>query len=156
MAKDEPTKIEILARGLAVVGPRVLLCRSLKHGYAYLPGGHVEPGETAVHALAREFREETGLTVEVGAFLLANENLFEQRGRPRHEYTLVFHVEHAAGPWPDQVPSAEGKIAFEWVEAAALPESGLVPPAILAWLAAGGPGAAGDAAHAWVCHDLRG
>ncbi len=28
-----------------------------------LPGGHVEPGESVVHAVVREMKEETGLTI---------------------------------------------------------------------------------------------
>lgn len=129
---------------------RMLLCRNQKHDYTYLPGGHVEPGETAADALAREFTEETGLRVRVGALILANENLFEQRGKPRHEYSLVFHVEHADGPWPDQVPSLESKIAFEWIEPAAAPEANLVPPAMLAWVMAGGSESADGPQ--WVSH----
>jgi 8-oxo-dGTP diphosphatase len=152
MPQDAPKEIEIIARGLAVRGSRVLLCRNLKHGHSYLPGGHVEPGETSAFALAREFVEETGLAVEVGPFLMANENIFEQRGKPKHEYTILFHVEHAAGDWPDQVPSLEEKIAFEWVDVAALPEVGLVPPALLAWLMAGGPDTQATHVDTWVSY----
>ena len=38
-----------------------------------IPGGKVEPGESDVEATAREVLEETGLVVEVGAFVGAVE-----------------------------------------------------------------------------------
>ncbi|MFG0258952.1 MAG: NUDIX domain-containing protein [Phycisphaerales bacterium JB041] len=152
MPSRAPRKIECIARGLAVREGKVLLCRNVEHGLAYLPGGHVDPGETAAEALAREFAEECGLRVEVGAFLLANEHLFTQQGTPRHEWNAVFHVEHSGGVWPESVPSLETDLAFEWCEVAGLPEAGFVPTPLLAWLLAGGPDTVTTPAEAWVSH----
>ena len=59
-------KIELIARGLARRDNDVLLCLNLKGGYAYLPGGHVEFGESAREALEREFVEESGIQVTSG------------------------------------------------------------------------------------------
>ncbi len=139
--------IEMLARGLVVrggtAGPEILLCRSLKGGYTYLPGGHVEFGETASEALGRELWEESRLGVRVGACLLTMEERFEQNGRPRHEYSLVFHVEHLEGEDtgvlahdrpPTPVVSSEPHIAFEWVRVADLERANLRPNRLVEWL----------------------
>ncbi len=53
-------------------GERVLIAERAggpRKGYWSLPGGKIEPGETAAEAVAREIREETGLDVELSGFL---------------------------------------------------------------------------------------
>lgn len=57
------------AKAVIVHRGRLLVVRKRKdrdaEPYASLPGGHVEPGETLVQALARECREELGTGVAV-------------------------------------------------------------------------------------------
>lgn len=125
-----PKHIEFLARGLTVRDGKVLVCRSVEGGYCYLPGGHVEPGEAAAAALAREFVEETGLMVTVGKLAVVSEERFVQNGKPRHELNLVFHVELPVGA--DHVRSLEPGIAFDWVPVAELQARRFLPESLLA------------------------
>ncbi len=144
---------EFIARGLIVDAGRVLLCRNIEGGYYFLPGGHIEFGERASDAVAREIMEEAGLKANVGPLLLAIEATFVQKGKDRHEFTLVFHVEQLADPKAPAdvsdtatlpaVRSLEEQIDFEWIELAALPETDLRPLGIKAWLVAGGDDAQG-------------
>ena len=61
---------EVAAVGAIAIRDGALLL--IRRGHApsrgrwSLPGGRVEPGETAEQALVREVAEETGLVVEVG------------------------------------------------------------------------------------------
>jgi 8-oxo-dGTP pyrophosphatase MutT (NUDIX family) len=127
--------IEILARGVLIMEDHVLLCRNVEGGYRYLPGGHVEPGESAAAALAREFMEESGVAVRVGGLLLISEHGFVQKGRPRHEIDLVFHVEHPPTLDPSRAwPSLEPDIAFDWVALSDLGAADLRPASISDWL----------------------
>lgn len=128
--------IELIARGLATDRDRLLLCRNVRSGYHYLPGGHVEFGEPAAAALAREFLEEAGITVRVGPLLCIAEITFQQPtttgARTRHEINFVFHV--AADPWPDPVRTLEPDIAFDWAAIDQLRALDVRPPALLDWL----------------------
>lgn len=66
--EGEPVSEEpVLAMGVVVDrGQLLLICRAVPEGDLMwaLPGGTVEPGETAGQAAVREVLEETGLTVE--------------------------------------------------------------------------------------------
>lgn len=73
---SEPQKREPRVRCAGAVvhdaGGRLLLVRRANEpsrGLWSLPGGRIEPGESAAAAAAREVAEETGLTVEVGALV---------------------------------------------------------------------------------------
>lgn len=123
---DEPKRIEFLARGLWICGSKVLVCRNLKHGYCYLPGGHVEPGESAKRALEREFLEEADERIRVGEACLVVEQRFVQRGKARHEISLVFHVERH-GDANEPVHSQEPDISFELVESDHLGQRDFLP-----------------------------
>ena len=63
-------------------------------------GGGVEFGETAGAAAVRELREETGMSIEVGAALGASENLFRYQGEPGHEVVFEFICTIAPGHEP--------------------------------------------------------
>ena len=153
----ESPHIEFLARVLVRFRGHVLVCRhNPQGGYLVLPGGHIDHGETAAAAAGRELAEEVGITATVGRCLAATEQIFEQRGRIRHELTLVFHVEHPpewTGTTPPRLVSPEEpKVSLVWVPEADLAAADLRPAAIKRWLVAlvGGASPSAPGAIAWL------
>ncbi len=124
MAEYELAGIEVIARGVCVQDGKILLCRAKGGATTYLPGGHIEFGETGRQALVREVKEELGVDAETGAFLGVVENAFNQHGKPHAEINLVYEL---------KVPSAmparacEDWIEFEWRDRAHLDD--LLPAA---------------------------
>jgi 8-oxo-dGTP diphosphatase len=124
--------IELIARGVCVASGHVLVAESVEGGFAYLPGGHVEFGERAAAALAREMMEESGIAVAVGRLMLVHEHRFDS-GREHHEMNLVFHVEHGRShrhPWP----SLEPTVRFTWHPLEHLVGLDLRPRTVRDWL----------------------
>jgi 8-oxo-dGTP diphosphatase len=131
----------LAVRAVILHGGRLLLVNAYR-GRTDLwcaPGGGAEAHESLPDALAREVREETGLTVAVGAPCLVNE--FHDPHGPFHQVDLYFRCTLLSGdpegPWTDP----EGIVAHRrWVtpaEMAAL----RVKPDSLAAVAWGAPGA---------------
>lgn len=86
---DRPAAFGIVQEGL-----RIALVRVEKpgHGAWYdLPGGALDPGETAEQAVVREFGEETGLVVAVGeAFAEAGQYFLKTEGQPVNNMAVFF------------------------------------------------------------------
>ena len=118
--------VETIARGVAVRDGKVLVCRAKGGKSTYLPGGHIEFGETAAEALVREVREELGVESQAEKFLGVVENSFLQHGRPHSEINLVYALELAPDAANDPV-ALEDWIEFEWREIAELESANLLP-----------------------------
>ena len=61
-------------------------------GYAF-PGGHVEFGETNAETLVREFKEEIGADIRVGALRWVAEVFFPWGEKPCHQICLYYDIE---------------------------------------------------------------
>ncbi len=119
--------IELIARGV-LLGPRgILLCRNAGMDYTYLPGGHVEFGESATAALEREIFEELALHAKAGNFLGVIEHTFTQAGVAHHEISLVFELTGSAIARRARLTPAESRLEFVWQPLHTLSEANLLP-----------------------------
>lgn len=102
--------VEIIARGVCVKDGKILLCFGRKSGIAYLPGGHIDFGESGCQALEREISEELGVESKAGRFLGCCEHSFIQEGDPHAEINLVFELDV-----PSLDPTKEPKAVEDWI-----------------------------------------
>ena len=110
MNEYELAGIEVIARGVCVIDGKILLCKAKGGKTTYLPGGHIEFGETGRQALVREIKEDVGLDSTTGAFLGVVENSFLQHGKPHAEINLVYELSLAAR----EVEAREDWSEFDW------------------------------------------
>ena len=129
-AEYELAGIETIARGICIADGKLLVCRSKGGATSYLPGGHIEFGETGREALRREMLEETGLESNAGDFRGVVESRFMQHGKPHAEINLVYSLEiPSLGGIAAEVAAKEPWIEFAWVPMDALDEAALLPEA---------------------------
>lgn len=85
-------EIKILVRAIIQDKGKVLVCRKTGKKYYFFPGGHIEFGESAKKALARELKEELGIRIKKSFFIGVSEHRFTEDKVKYHEINLSFQV----------------------------------------------------------------
>jgi len=122
MKREFPESPFVGVGAVIVENDRVLLIRRGQPpllGEWSLPGGVLECGEALRDAVAREAREETGLTVDVGEMLGVYERIIRaDDGRVRYHYVLIdFLCRRVAG----QVKAGSDAAEVGWFRGEELP-----------------------------------
>lgn len=81
--------------GLVFREDHILLHRSDFENFWTLPGGGCDFGEKSTNALAREFKEELGASVENKGLLWIVENFFDYDGKRVHEIGMYYKCQFA-------------------------------------------------------------
>jgi len=157
---------ELIARAIVIHNDAVLVNRSRnkKTGleYSALPGGHVDPGESCVAALEREFVEELDAQIEVGELEFVAESIYPGGSNAetrRHELVLYYSATLRADlhETAGRIDSPEPKKNFGWLKLADVAASNLVPEAARQHLVARSAAAlGGNLSPRYTFHDSTG
>ena len=104
--------LRVAARAVLIHEGRLLLVNAYPGDRSDLwcaPGGGAEMHESLKGTLARELREETGLTIEVGMPCLVNE--FHAPDRAFHQVEIFFRCRLLAGKLSDTWRDPEGIVS---------------------------------------------
>lgn len=138
LLKKDNLHPEIIVRALIKNQNKILLCKSVTGKHAYLPGGHVEVGETPEEALAREIMEELGVTIEIQKKIGVLENRWKESKKQMHEVNIIFTVSSSELETKENPRPREKKLKFFWNELETLAQVHFVPqnfiPHLSSWL----------------------
>ena len=112
--------IHVLSRAVIIDQNHILLCKTLdlEENFYFLPGGHVEHGESAQISLLRELVEETGSSGKIKRFLGCLEYSFELGTNSichNHEYNFIFEVESDSLKIQNPIHQLEKHIELIWI-----------------------------------------
>lgn len=121
--------MRINIRALIIRDDKIVLCKNIKGGFYFLPGGGLEEGETINQCIIRELQEETNIKeneVLINKNIETIEHIFEDKGVVYHEINLVKNVYVAT----EVIQSRENHLEFEEVPIKKLNTYKLLPEKI--------------------------
>ncbi len=123
------------ARAIITSGGAVLATRHKRGDYTFLPGGHVELGESISAALLRELREELGKEGQITKYLGAIEQSWSnpQEGQ-QCEVNHIFACDVPGLSHETQVAGLEKEFEFFWLTPEEFEAQNLLPVAARALL----------------------
>lgn len=133
--KTEDSIFSYRIAGICIEGGKILLQKAAGQTAFNFPGGHVALGETSVQTLAREFREEIGAEISVGALKWVGEIFFPWEGRTWQQICLYYLVRLTDGHTPrsgmfpvrDRLDGRAFDLEFHWVPLETLPSLTVYP-----------------------------
>jgi len=114
-------------RAVVYENGKFLLCKETGGDYCFLPGGHVENGESAPAALEPEILEETGRKCEIKEYLGAAENAWIKNDVPNWEILHFFRVSIPDSKTNPGIISPEDDIEFFWASPEEFEKINLLP-----------------------------
>lgn len=110
------------------------MCKNKVQGNYYLPGGHVEFGDTLEKTIYKEMNEELGLKKgDITGIFYKNylEQTYIRDGADHHELNMIFSIKI---PNDFEIHSQEDYIAFEWIDIKDIGNIRLLPEKIKVFL----------------------
>lgn len=119
------------ARGILARRGSIVVMKGNDETFCHLPGGHIDRGEEAIEALAREVREELALTLSFIRWVAKIEN--DWPGTNIHESMDLYEIQ----TWPSTAPLAaqESHLTAFWYPWHKVAEIDLRPPLAWPWIA---------------------
>lgn len=116
-----------LARGIVIKNDKLLVVHAIGHKNTFLPGGHIEFGESAPEALKREIEEEMGLNCYIEGYLGLVEHKWQKNEKLHCEINQAFKVKAPELDITKNPESHEPHIEFYWVSVHELDKHNLQP-----------------------------
>lgn len=128
--------IELIVRLIIKKDNRILFCINKTTGNYYLPGGHVEFGDTLESTIYKEMSEELGWgkdDVKSISYKAHLEQIYkkDKNSDLHHELNMIFDVKINE---TINIKALESHIDFEWLSVSDISKYKIVPATIISFL----------------------